>query len=265
MKLTPRITIVTPVLNGGLYLSQTLASVRALKYPNLEYIVCDGGSTDGSLELLEQNRDIITHLVHRQDHGMYDALAHGFSLSTGEILGWINADDLLFPWALACVAEYFVGSPKCDWVTGIPAVLDAQDRLLWVANVAPHYCRQWIANGWYSGLGLGTIQQECTFWRRSLYDRVGGLNGDLKWGGDLDLWRRFAASGSNLEQIGTVLAGFRMHANNASANYSRRYHEEGGAKRIWCGRILGYTYSFGRFLLDRWVGKSRLSDQLLSR
>lgn len=259
----PKISLVTPVFNGVRYLPETLASIRAQNYPNLEYIVCDGGSTDGTLELLDQNRDLVKQLLVGKDRGMYDALNKGFAQGSGDLMGWINADDQLLPWCLRSVAAYFDATPDCEWLTGIPAVFDPEGRLAWVANVAPHYRRQWIARGWYSGLGLGVIQQECTFWRRGLFERVGRLNAELRWGGDLDLWRRFAASGADLHQVGTVLAGFRQHGSNASAKFAERYHAEGGAKRIPGGRLLGYSYSFLRFLLDRRAGRRRLREILL--
>lgn len=259
----PRITLVTPVFNGAAHLRAMLASIRAQNYPNLEYIVCDGGSTDGTLAILEENQDLINHLMVGKDRGMYDALNKGFANASGELLGWINADDQLLPWCLQCVATYFQATPGCEWLTGIPAIFDAEGRMAWVANVAPYYRRQWIARGWYSGLGLGVIQQECTFWRRDLFDRVGRLNAELRWGGDLDLWRRFAASGAELHQIGSVIAGFRQHGKNASAQFAQRYYEEGGAKCIPGGRLLGYTYSFIRFLLDRNAGRKRLGEILL--
>jgi glycosyltransferase involved in cell wall biosynthesis len=259
----PKVSLVTPIFNGAKYLPEVLASIRAQNYPGLEYIVCDGGSTDGTIAILEANRDLISHLLIGKDRGMYDAINKGFKIAQGEVLGWINSDDVLMPWCLRCVGEYFRAVPECEWVTGIPSVMDAESRLAWVANVAPQYRRQWIAKGWYSGLGLGTIQQESTFFSRTLLNRVGGLNADLKWGGDLDLWRRFAKSGANLHQAGTVLSGFRQHGSNASAVHSARYYSEGGAKRIPGGRLIGYSYSFLRLLIDRSSGRRRLLDILM--
>jgi glycosyltransferase involved in cell wall biosynthesis len=258
----PRITLVTPVFNGARFIEAAIRSIRAQNYPNLEYIVCDGNSTDDTLAHVSHHRDLVTKVIPGPDQGMYDALNKGYAAATGEIFGWLNADDMLMPWCLDCVAAYFAAHPECQWLTGIPAIFDAQGRLAWVANVAPQYRRKWIAKGWYSHIGLGVIQQECTFWRRGLFERVGGLDAGLKWGGDLDLWRRFAAH-EELHQVGTLLAGFRQHDRNASATHSKLYHDEAGAKRLPGGRILGYSYSFMRFMFDRLKKRRRLTDILL--
>ena len=188
--------MVMPVLNGARYLDEALASVRNQKHLQLDFRVRDGGSKDGSLEILRANSNWITSVDVGSDKGMYDALASEYRSSTADIFGWLNADDILLSGALQLVELFFRSNPQCEWLTGIPAVADANGRLAWVAHVAPYYRRQWLARGWYSDIGLGTFQQECTFWRRSLYERVGGLNPSLRWGGDLDLWRRFAAAGA---------------------------------------------------------------------
>jgi glycosyltransferase involved in cell wall biosynthesis len=260
MSLNSPISLVTPVYNGAEYIQQAMDSVGSQQIKPTEYIVCDGGSTDGTLQIAEENRPLVTQILHGPDRGMYDALNKGFQASTGDILGWINSDDILLPWCLSAVLKYFQLNPQAEWVTGIPAVFDRTGCLVWVAQVAPYYKRSWIAQGWYSGIGLGIIQQECTFWRRSLFERVGGLNADLRWGGDLDLWRRFAASGAELHQIGTVVSGFRKHGSNASATHFEQYHREGGARRIRGGKILGYSYSYLRFLIARMRNEKRLAD-----
>jgi len=257
-----RIAIITPVFNGLAYLNHVLCSVRSQGFTDLEYIVCDGGSTDGSRDLLEENRYWISKLIFEKDSGMYDALVKGFRHATGDVLGWINSDDLLMPWCLDCVAEYFDKVPECQWLTGVPSLIDAKGRMIWTAPVAPRYRRTWIRRGWYSGIGLGPIQQESTFFRRSLYEKVGGINPRFRLAGDFDLWRRFAEH-ADLHQLGTVIAGFRMHGKNLTAN-PQRYFEEAGARRIPGGKVLGALYSFLAFLAFR-VRKSPRFDYMALR
>ena len=261
----PRISIVTPVLNGAEFLRQTLNSVRALDYPGLEYIVCDGGSTDGTLGILEENRDLISQLIVEKDSGMYDALARGFSRATGDVLGWIGSDDLLMPWSLNCVSSYLAQEPQCQWLTGVPAMVDAEGRLLWMAQVAPRYRRAWIKRRWYSPIGLGIIQQECTFFKRELYEKAGGLKpcAWMKNAGDFDLWCRFARH-AELHQIGILLAAYRMHARNLTGDGSN-YFRESGAVRIPGGKVVGYTYSYLRFLWSCFRRTPRLADFLPRR
>lgn len=259
----PRISLITPVFNGRAYLAQTLQSIRAQRATDLEYIVCDGGSTDGSWELIEANRDIITHAIRGPDSGMYDALMKGFARATGDILGWINADDIMMPWCLDCVRTYLGRVPECRWLTGVPSLFNGDGQMVWVAQVAPRYRRAWIRRGWYSGRGLGPIQQESTFFRRDLFEQVGGLDRSLRLAGDFDLWRRFAAH-AELHQVGTVLAGFRLHGKNLTSNIDA-YYREAGAVRIPAGKLVGATYSYLSFLFQRWTKAPRLDRMLLDQ
>jgi glycosyltransferase involved in cell wall biosynthesis len=258
----PKITLVTPVFNGERFLKALLTSVREQHYPNLEYIVCDGGSSDGTLEILKANRDIITHLIVGKDKGMYDALAKGFARATGEIFGWIGCDDLLMPWCLNTMVSFMKQTPGCQWVTGIPAMFDEKSRLLWMAQVAPQYRRAWIRHRWYSPVGLGIIQQECTFFTRNLYENAGGLAqfSGMRMAGDFNLWCRFAEH-AELYQTGVLLAGFRKHGHNISDDKTF-YIDEANAVRIPGGKFIGYTYSYLNFLWNRFFRTQRLADLL---
>jgi glycosyltransferase involved in cell wall biosynthesis len=251
-------TIVTPVLNGARFLKEAISSVRAQRCTHVEYIVRDGGSHDDSIRIIEGSRDIVTRFASERDGGMYSALAKGFEGATGDIFGWINADDLLMPWCLNVVSRYFEAFPECEWVTGVPTMFDESGDMVWTAAISPQYHRSWIAKGWYSACGLGAIQQESTFFRRGLYERVGGIRPEFKLAGDFDLWRRFALH-AKLHQLGCVVAGFRLHGANLSADLDA-YLREAKATRIPLGTLLGSMFSFVSICWGRALRRRRFKD-----
>lgn len=261
----PKVTLVTAVLNGERFFKETLASVRAMRYANLEYIVCDGGSTDGTLEILEANRDIISQVIVGKDKGIYDALAKGFAQGTGDIFGWIGCDDLLMPWCLNCVVAFMNLVPDCKWLTGVPALFDGEGRMVAMAQVAPLYRRAWIRRRLYSSIGLGIIQQESTFFTRKLYEQVGGLSQfrEMRNAGDFNLWCSFAEH-AELYQTEVLLAGFRLHGANTTGDGSN-YLKEAKAVRIPAGLLIGSTYSYMMFLWHRFRRRPRLVDILVPK
>jgi hypothetical protein len=141
-------------------------------------------------------------------------------------------------------------------------MVDAEGRLLWMAQVAPRYRRAWIQRRWYSPVGLGIIQQESTFFSRELYEKAGGVR-PCAWmrnAGDFDLWCRFAQH-AELYQTGVLLAAYRMHGRNLTGDGSN-YFRESRAVRIPGGKVMGYTYSYLRFLWSCFRRTPRLADFL---
>ena len=130
MQTFPRISIVTPSFNQGQFLEQTIRSVLSQGYPNLEYIIIDGGSTDGSVEIIKRYEKQIFFWCSEKDKGHYDAINKGFSRSTGDILAWINSDDIYFPWTLMTVATMMSSVPEVQWLSSLmPAGIDYQGFL----------------------------------------------------------------------------------------------------------------------------------------
>jgi glycosyltransferase involved in cell wall biosynthesis len=250
--------LVTPTLNSERFLAATLDSIRHQRVRPIEYLICDGDSTDNTHKILESNRDVVSRVMIGKDGGMYEALHKGLGQVQGDVLGWLNSDDLLLPWAVSCVLRYFEAIPECEWLTGVPAMFDASGDMVWTPLVAPHYRRKWIERGWYGPRGLGPIQQESTFFRRRLYERVGGLNSKYKLAGDYDLWRRFSQH-AELHQLGTVVGGFRFHGTNLSGDL-RAYCEEAGGRRVPFGASLGIVYSFLANGFGRISQRKRLKD-----
>jgi glycosyltransferase involved in cell wall biosynthesis len=204
-----KISIVTPSYNQGNYLEHTLRSVIEQNYPNLEYIVIDGGSTDNSVEIIKKYEKYLTYWVSEPDRGLYDALQKGFLRATGEIMAWINSDDVYYPKALATVAEVFEAFPQIQWLSGHPTCIDEYGRTVYIAPE-----RKYSKYLYFTQKETDWIQQESTFWRRSLWEQTNSrIDTSLKLAGDFELWMRFFTV-ANVHVISTLLGAFRIRANN---------------------------------------------------
>lgn len=181
----PKISIITPSFNRAQYLEQTIMSVLSQGYPNLEYIIIDGGSTDGSLDIIKKYSDQLAFWVSEPDQGMYHALQKGFERSTGEIMGWLNSDDLLHDKALFTIAE-ILSLPGINWMMGAPTYFDESGRC-----VRSYSDEKWSRLKFYTN-GHAYIQQESTYWTRKLWNKAGGyISTECKLAGDFELWSRF--------------------------------------------------------------------------
>jgi glycosyltransferase involved in cell wall biosynthesis len=216
----PRISIVTPSLNQAQFLEHAIRSVIDQNYPNLEYIVIDGGSTDGSLEVIKRYEKHISFWVSERDSGHGHALNKGFSRATGEIMAWLNSDDMYLPWTFKTVAEIFSNKPDVDWLTGIPIHWDRNNRIVHV--IEGNYKNKFdFLIGRYDW-----IQQESTFWRRRLWEAAGGeIDTSYKLMVDGELWSRFFQYAS-LYHVSCILGGWRAWGGNRSSKQMTECHEE---------------------------------------
>jgi len=240
----PRISIVTPNYNYGNFIERTLTSVLNQDYPNLEYIVIDDGSTDDSVAVIRRHEHRLAHWETRPNRrGQYDAIATGFGRATGEILAWLNSDDAYLPGALSIVADVFTQFPEIDWLTTLyPMHWDEGGRLVRADQV-----RGFSRRGFFEGdhlptpnsFSLGYIQQESTFWRRSLWQVAGNFDADFPRAGDFALWAQFFHH-AELCGLATPLGGFRVHgAQLTSRSYPAYYAEAVRALEKNGGAIAG--------------------------
>lgn len=214
----PLVSIVTPAYNDGEYLPTCLRSVREQEYPNVEHIVVDGDSDDDTVRILESEgmeNDSLRY-VSEPDGGMYDAIEKGFNMAEGDILAWLNADDRYFPWTCERVVRELDGD-GVEWITGHAAYLNEKGSLEQVDGLRREYRREWLRKGWYYNRALGFVQQESTFWTRSLWERAGGFQDGIELAGDYWLWRQFAEI-AELHTVPTVLAAWRSRPGQLSGD-----------------------------------------------
>lgn len=219
----PKISIVTVNYNGARFLEETILSVLNQNYPNLEYIIIDGGSSDGSVEIIKKYESKLHYWVSEKDEGQYHAVQKGIGKSTGDIMAWINSDDLYVPNAFFGVAQIFNEFPKVKWLMGIPREYNEQGVMM--SRITLPWGR-WSKYRYYT-YDFQFIQQESTFWKRELWEKAGSkMDVSQKYAGDMELWARFF----RYEQLHTTLAtlaGFRNSSDNQrSVAFRNEYLKE---------------------------------------
>ena len=220
----PSISIVTPSLNQGEYVRDAVESVISQGYPRLEYLVADGGSDDGTLEILGRYGDRIDNLESGPDGGQIAAINRDLGRARGEILGWLNSDDLLLPGALAYVGRYFAAHPEVDLVYGHRVLIDGrgEDIGFWTLPRHSPDALRW----------LDLVPQETAFWRRDLWRRLGGLRDRYEIAFDWDFFRRAEAAGATIVRLPRFLAAQRQHPAQKTRVLRGRASEEHEAIRI---------------------------------
>ena len=216
----PRISVVTASYNMAEFIEDTIRSVVSQNYPNLQYIVIDGGSTDGTLEIVNRYRNAIDVVISERDAGQYHAIQKGLSLATGEIHAWLNADDIYFPWTFRTVAALFSQFEDVDWIMGLNTYLNEHGHVTAIHSAAPSIPRSFIKNGWCRDHLAGYLQQESMFWRRRLWEMVGGLDLSYRFAADFRLWT-LLANHADLVNVGTPLASFRQRPNEQRSSRDR--------------------------------------------
>ena len=215
----PKLSLVTPSFNQGSFLEETILSVLKQGYPNLEYIVVDGGSSDNSIEIIHKYEKSLSVWVSEKDDGQADAINKGFALATGELLCWLNSDDVLYPNSLFEIASQFIKDPHLDLVYG------DVDFGVSTSEIERKICgRPFDFLRMFRQLEV-PIPQQGSVWRRSAFDRVGGLASQWQVVLDRDFFIRLADQGKLL-YVPATLGLFRNHRDSKSSALKSRWIEE---------------------------------------
>jgi glycosyltransferase involved in cell wall biosynthesis len=209
----PTISVVTPVRNLVGYVEATLRSVLDQGYPTLEYVVMDGGSTDGTAEIISRYRSKLVHYESGPDGGQTNAINKGFLHTSGEIMAWLNADDLFLPGSLPYVGAYFRDHPDVDVIYGHRLLLDHHGNEIgrWVMPPHEDAAYRWI----------DFVAQETMFWRRSSWDKLkAGLDASLHFTMDWDFILRLHEAGARFARVPFYLGAFRISEDQKTLDLS---------------------------------------------
>lgn len=200
-----KITVVTPSYNQGMFLEATILSVLEQNYPNLEYIIIDGGSTDNSVDIIKKYESHLSYWVSENDNGQTEAINKGLMRATGDIVTWLNSDDVYVPGALAAITKFFSERTDVEMVFGDAHIIDQDGRFLFHKKALPFDRLMGIC----IGFGL-LITQPAAFWRRSVFGKVGYLDASFDFDMDGEFWSRVAAH-CRVEHLSRLLALQRYH------------------------------------------------------
>ncbi|MDD5727216.1 MAG: glycosyltransferase family 2 protein [Victivallales bacterium] len=241
-----KISVITAVYNGEKYIRQTVESVLSQSGDfELEYIICDGQSTDRTLKILADYKDRCT-IISRQDGSPQAAINYGMNLATGDIACWLNADDIFLPGALAAVVQTFSSHPQCRWLYGRSYIIDSEG--LEIRKLVTLYKN--ILGFFYSWNVLlceNFISQPATFWKLELWKEVKNLDPQFKAAWDYELWLNMARR-SRPVPLRRNLSAFRRHTDSISENnYVRQFDEELAIARKYCTPLHYAIHAFNRW------------------
>jgi glycosyltransferase involved in cell wall biosynthesis len=254
----PLVTVITPVYNQVRFIQETIESVLAQDYGNIEYIIVDGGSEDGTLEIIRKYEDQVSIIISEPDGGQSEAINKGYRLARGEIVAWLNGDDLYFPWSVSSAVARFISNPELAITYGHSIHVDDKGNFLRYFHQVEEFNRFRLLNC------TNFISQPTTFIKREKLIEVGLLCEDLHFTMDYDLWCRFAKAGMKFEFIPMVIA--------ANREYGKTKTKSGGKQRmkeIWkCWRTHGtsfWPHGFWGFLHETNTNRNAHSKHLFSK
>jgi glycosyltransferase involved in cell wall biosynthesis len=248
----PRISIITPSFQQARFIDATIQSIISQGYSNLEYIVVDGGSTDGSDEVIRKYESDIAWWCCEKDKGQTNAINKGLMRATGEIVGWINSDDMMLPGSLERIAQAFDDS-QVDAICGWIIAIDEHNRRI-DHKIFPQPTKDVI-------LSRSILPQQGVFWRKSVTDRIGMLDEEMHMCMDLEYWTRMACNNVIPRMVPAFLGAFRMHEDQKTQIQLEKWHAE---QNIVFSRALGKEVDY-RSLKARVPAGWRFRYNLLKR
>lgn len=245
----PKVSIVTPSYNQARFLEETMRSVLEQDYPNIEYIVIDGGSSDGSAEIIQKYESQLAYWQSQKDKGQTDAINQGFARASGDILAWLNSDDILLPGAVTAAVKQLQAHPEVGMVYGDCLWINADGKKIGNFPAAQTDLKK-LRRGYVH------IPQQASFFRAELWKKVGPLDDSFYFAMDYDLWTRLAAE-APLLYVPELWAAFRLHGDAKSiAEDDRcwpemlRVHYRDGGKKL---SLMTLKYTIRKLVQPLWI------------
>lgn len=211
----PKFTVVTPTFNQGEFIEKTINSVLSQGYPNLEFIIIDGGSKDNTLEVIKKYERHLTYWISEPDRGQSHAINKGMAKATGDYLTWLNSDDWYLPGALLRMHELFVAHPEAGMVVGNGRIVNQEGKVVYDISPTPEITLESLY-GWMSG---GNFLQPASAFTRSAWEAVGQINEQIHIALDVDLWLRMAKADVQFVTTDTVLSEALSHPDAKTTAY----------------------------------------------